>query len=152
MILIAHRGNISGPSPEKENNPRYIDFAIEAGYNVEVDIRGSLDSELYLGHNMPQYKITPDWLFERAQYLWIHAKDTMSLHSLITHSDMLNVFWHQHDDYTLTKNGYIWAYPGMKLSPGCICVLPELNTRKHDIKLFREFDISGICTDYPNKF
>jgi hypothetical protein len=36
MILIAHRGNISGPSPEKENNPRYIDFAIETGYNVDL--------------------------------------------------------------------------------------------------------------------
>ena len=29
MILIAHRGNISGPNPEMENNPLYIDKAIE---------------------------------------------------------------------------------------------------------------------------
>ena len=34
MILIAHRGNTSGPNPEKENNPQYVDKAIDSGYNV----------------------------------------------------------------------------------------------------------------------
>ena len=38
MILISHRGNIDGRIPEKENHPNYIDAAIKAGYDVEVDL------------------------------------------------------------------------------------------------------------------
>ena len=29
MKLIAHRGNINGPYPLEENNPEYIDIAID---------------------------------------------------------------------------------------------------------------------------
>ena len=35
MILIAHRGNIDGPS-EMENHPDHIQKALDAGFNVEV--------------------------------------------------------------------------------------------------------------------
>jgi hypothetical protein len=146
MILIAHRGNTIGPNIEKENHPDYIDEAIKKGFDVEVDIRGSLDSALYLGHDMPQYKVTPDWLFERASYLWIHAKDIMALYSFNAHSDLLNVFWHQHDDHTLTKNGYIWAYPGSVLTPHSICVMPENVEGKYNTKDLK--NCAGICSDF----
>ena len=66
MILIAHRGNVSGPNPEMENNPLYIDRALEKGYDVEVDIRGSFYTKFYLGHDEQQYMVSPEWLFERA--------------------------------------------------------------------------------------
>ena len=48
MILIAHRGNVSGPNPEMENNPLYIDRALEKGYDVEIDIRGSFYTKFYI--------------------------------------------------------------------------------------------------------
>ena len=54
-------------------------------------------------------------------------------------------FWHQMT-ITLTSNGYIWTYPGKKLSKKSICVLPE--TKKTKIKNF----ISGICSDYIEKY
>ena len=38
MILISHRGNISGKNVSLENNPNYIKDAIYLGYNVEVDV------------------------------------------------------------------------------------------------------------------
>ena len=38
MILISHRGNINGKNPEKENHPDYIWVAIQAGYEVEIDV------------------------------------------------------------------------------------------------------------------
>ena len=38
MKLISHRGNLNGRIPERENHPDYIDEAIEAGYDVEIDI------------------------------------------------------------------------------------------------------------------
>jgi len=34
MKLIAHRGNTDGPNPSEENNPEYIEEAIE---NAEVE-------------------------------------------------------------------------------------------------------------------
>ena len=37
MILIAHRGNINGPG-EYENGQKYCQEAIDAGYNIEVDV------------------------------------------------------------------------------------------------------------------
>ena len=36
MILIAHRGNLKGPNPDKENKPDYLEFAINKGYDVEI--------------------------------------------------------------------------------------------------------------------
>ena len=36
MILISHRGNISGPNPERENHPEYIFEALQAGYDVDI--------------------------------------------------------------------------------------------------------------------
>ena len=62
MKLIAHRGNINGPDPSKENTPEYIEQAIAQGFDVEVDVRYSpLHSKLYLGHDEPDYKV--DWFW-----------------------------------------------------------------------------------------
>ena len=38
MILISHRGNIDGPNEVRENSPYYIMEALEAGYDVEIDL------------------------------------------------------------------------------------------------------------------
>lgn len=38
MIFIAYRGNLNGSNSDLENNPRYIDEALELNFNVEVDI------------------------------------------------------------------------------------------------------------------
>jgi hypothetical protein len=55
MILISHRGNISGPNPEQENHPDYIWAAIQAGYDVEVDVWFE-NGKFMLGHDEPQYE------------------------------------------------------------------------------------------------
>ena len=47
MILISHRGNINGPNPEMENDPRYIENTLGKGFNVEVDV-WSNDSDFFL--------------------------------------------------------------------------------------------------------
>ena len=38
MKLIAHRGNVNGPNPDKENHTDYINEAIILGYDVEIDV------------------------------------------------------------------------------------------------------------------
>ena len=38
MILISHRGNITGKQPELENDPNYIRAALDENYDVEIDV------------------------------------------------------------------------------------------------------------------
>ncbi len=56
MILISHRGNITGANPSRENSPDYIQEALEADYNVEIDVWYK-DKKWNLGHDEPQYEV-----------------------------------------------------------------------------------------------
>ena len=77
MKLIAHRGNINGPDPENENSPKYIESAIQQGYDVEIDLRVGIG--LQLGHDKSQYFIDSSWLNTFKDNLWIHCKDFAAL-------------------------------------------------------------------------
>ncbi|WP_290607456.1 hypothetical protein [Janthinobacterium sp.] len=125
-------------NPSEENSPKYIDLALEEGFDAEVDIR-FIDDKFYLGHYEPQYRIPIDWLLHRSKNLWIHCRNYEAL-VILKRYQMINCFWHQRDDITLTTKGYIWAYPGKQPINGSIAVLPELF----------DDDISqsvGICSD-----
>ena len=54
MKLISHRGNLNGPNKERENHPDYIWEALQAGYEVEIDVWW-VDGKFKLGHDEPQY-------------------------------------------------------------------------------------------------
>lgn len=149
LIYISHRGNINGKNPEMENHPDYIQKALDLGYDVEVDVWVKGD-KFYLGHDEPKYEINKDFLKERYTKLWCHAKNIYALNALLELSHSVNCFWHQNDDYTLTKFGFIWVYPNKKLIKSkdkklisnSIAVLPEL---------YPDWDISkaiGICSDF----
>ena len=111
-ILIAHRGNMDGPNPEKENHPDYIMAAVKAGFDVEVDV-WNVDGDFYLGHDKPQYKTSLDFLSN--PNFWIHCKDIKSLHYLTECAhcwDFKDCFFHNTDDVTLTLRSWMWTYPG----------------------------------------
>ena len=139
MIFISHRGNIIGKDV-RENAPDFIDEAIHRGYDVEIDIR-YLNDELYLGHDMPDYKIDLEWLNERTDNLWVHCKNLSAIEYL-NNSDGhdLNYFWHDEDEVTLTSKGFIWAYPEKQPIKRSIAVLPELFD--DDVR-----ECYGICSD-----
>lgn len=139
MKLIAHRGNINGPDPENENSPKYVESAIQQGYDVEIDLRVGVG--LQLGHDKSQYFIDSSWLNTFKDNLWIHCKDFATLTYLTERRFVgYNYFWHQDDDYTLTSQGYIWTYPGKDVSKNSVLVdLEGVN---------READCYGICSDY----
>lgn len=123
MHFISHRGNIKGRIPSKENSLSYIDEAIQRGFMVEVDLR-CVDGQLYFGHDTPDYYVSKDFLHDRSQHLWIHAKDHEALGYLVGTS--LNYFWHDTDDYTMTSKGYLWAYPGKPaIGNMCVCVVKD---------------------------
>ena len=135
MILISHRGNISGIEHDNENNPNYINAAINEGFEVEIDVQFE-NGEFFLGHDFSQYKINKEFLLN--DKIWCHAKTMNALEAL--DKIKAHYFWHQEDDYTITSKGYIWTYPGKELFTQSICVLPEKGN-------YKEFNCLGICSD-----
>jgi len=145
MIIISHRGNIREPIPDKENRPSYIDCAIGNGYHVEIDVR-SINGELWLGHDEPQYKIDHNWLDKRRNYLWIHCKNLEAAKECWAYHS----FCHNGDPFTYTSTGHIWLHDlSMKIDERVIIPLIDIE----DLTKFNPNNFSdspfGICTDYP---
>jgi hypothetical protein len=148
MILISHRGNISGPNPERENHPDYILEALKAGYEVEIDV-WFVDGKFKLGHDNPQYDFPFELINEHHSKIWIHCKNTAALEILLDLDPVgakVNYFWHEQDTVALTSKNNIWAYPGKQPIKHSIAVLPELNETE-DLSL-----CIGICSDHIEKY
>jgi hypothetical protein len=139
VILISHRGNISGKNPEYENKISYIQDAILKGYNCEIDV-WYVDGDFYLGHDGPDYKINHNFL--QNLKFWCHAKNIEAL-EIMLNDNQIHCFWHETDQYTITSNKYVWAYPGSIVTnkTRAICVLPELHGQ--NVK-----DYTGVCSDF----
>ncbi len=149
MKLIAHRGNIKGPDISRENSPEYVEEALSAGYNVEIDIRyNPYDKKLYLGHDEPQYPIDWFWLGKYKDFLWIHCKNLEALYEFSYGTSGFNYFWHQEDDFTLTSRNYIWTYPGKSYTPKSVIVMPENNLNVNKFDQLLVYGCYGICSDY----
>ena len=147
MILISHRGNITRPIPERENDPKYVHEAIVNGFEVEVDV-WFVNKKFKLGHDKPQYDFPHQLIKYQSSNLWIHCKNLEAITQFNTLDNIgtkLNYFWHQKDDVTLTSKGYIWAYPGKQPLKNSIAVLPEMND--DDVS-----KCSGICSDNIEKY
>jgi hypothetical protein len=142
MKLISHRGNLNGRIPTNENHPEYIDEAIHAGFDVEIDMWW-VDGRTYLGHDEPQYEVDDKWLTERMDNLWVHCKNVGLLNWI--RSTSLHWFWHEEDTLTLTSKGYVWVYPGKQPVIGSIAVMPEIYDE----------DVSkciGVCSDIISRY
>lgn len=142
--IICHRGNIDGPDHLKENDPSFIQSALDLGFDVEVDV-WLMDEKYYLGHDEPQYETSLLWLEDRSDKLWIHCKNFEALKSFSLNNN-LNYFWHQEDKFTLTSKGFIWTYPNNELGQSSVCVLPE----KGFIGTLDK--CHAVCTDYPMRY
>jgi len=144
MILISHRGNINGKQLDLENNPSYIDAALNLNYEVEIDI-WRIGNIFSLGHDQPQYEITYNWVLDRFDKLWVHCKNLSAIEFFVESKSKLNYFWHQEDEVTLTSHGYIWAYSGKQPIKNSIAVIPEIYN--DDIT-----QCKGICSDYIKNY
>lgn len=143
MIYIAHRGNLDGPNPEKENHPSHIFTALSAGFFAEIDI-WYINNKFILGHDKPDYEIESGWLYNDRYF--VHCKNIEALYAL-RNNPLPNLFFHDQDDCTLTSQGWIWTFPRkLLLTESSIAVMPER---------VEDWDLSvagGICTDYPVEF
>ena len=142
MIYISHRGNLKGRNVERENQPEYIDEAINAGFDVEIDMWW-VDGKTYLGHDGPQYEVDDKWLSQRADKLWVHCKNVELLNWV--RSTILHYFWHEEDTLTLTSKQYVWVYPGKQPIIGSIAVMPEI----HNDKIKK---CAGVCSDFVEDY
>jgi hypothetical protein len=139
MKLISHRGNLTGPNPERENSQLYIQEALNKEFDVEIDV-WVVNSKIYLGHDTPQYNINKTWLYLYKNNLWIHCKNIEAVNYFSSKLKLFNYFWHENDTLTLTSKNYIWAYPGKQPIKASIAVMPEIYND----------DVSqclGICSD-----
>ena len=143
FFIIAHRGNTSGPDPDQENKPEYLQAALDKGYDVEVDVWASYqDNVWWSGHDGKQYEIEEEFLLQDS--VWCHAKNIHTLYKL--QSINAHCFYHDRDAATLTSEGYIWTFPLEKLTRNSICVMPEFQR-------ITTLDIcAGVCTDYVFSF
>lgn len=151
MIIIAHRGNLEGPNPATENHPDQIRKCLDLGFNVEIDLWRD-GEKLFLGHNNPHYGVDVLYLDKlvSTKKIWIHAKNDQALMWLKKEPNY-NFFWHQTDNFTLTSQRWIWAYPGITIPDVehfTIAVLPEdVNLKDEEVRKFK-----GVCTDYPIEY
>lgn len=139
-IFIAHRGNISGPNPARENQPTYINEALNLGYHVEIDV-WLLGSKYYLGHDKPTYIVSPQLMSHYR--VWSHCKNLAAL-DVLTKNPEANCFAHNTDDYVLTSKSYIWTHYNSKekLTNNSIIVLPERTNGRMDLN-----QCAGFCSD-----
>lgn len=147
MLLISHRGNLSGPNPERENNPDYIQEALDSGLvdGVEIDVWYCIGEGFYLGHDKPQYEIEETFL-ENDKF-WCHAKNTPALEAMIE-NDKIRCFWNNLDVYALTNKGELWLnYASWNLCGIKMMDDYLLEFEKRDIES-ETTGLKGICTDY----
>ena len=95
-----------------------------------------------MGHDEPGEPVSIDWL--NTNQVWCHAKNYNALEALVTLG--IHCFWHQSDKYTITSQGWIWAYPGQPGGKYTIAVHPERLTND-EVKKF-----AGVCSDYIDNY
>jgi hypothetical protein len=143
--IISHRGNINGPVPSLENKPVYIDDAIRAGYDVEVDL-WYVSGRYLLGHDTPDYEVRLQWLLNRNQDLWVHCKNLQASQQLVNRD--IRYFCHTSDPYTIVSPKHLWVHE-LDLALDTTCVIPLMTMEDLDSFDFTN-KIYGVCTDYPN--
>ena len=142
-MYIAHRGNLEGRVAEHENDPAYLQEAIDEGYVVEVDL-WNIDGQLKLGHDEKFHNVTFDWLLERKPFILNHCKNREALDTCLR--GWLHAFWHTDEDYVLTTLGYTVGYPGKEsVGQEFILGVPERVYALDDIKHRITF---GVMSDY----
>lgn len=141
MKIIAHRGNMNGPS-KYENTNKAIRMAIDAGFDIEIDVIENKEPGIWLGHDEPQELLDIKLLNYNKNRIWVHVKSP----SLIKELKIIgaNYFWHENDLLTLTSHKYQWClnkyYPNEKQND---LIAVVLNGPPSTVDNY-----SGICTDY----
>jgi hypothetical protein len=140
MIYIAHRGNIDGPNPEKENRPDYLYAAMEQGFDVEIDVWVT-DGKVSFGHDEPKHHVTDGQVMLFKKHAWFHCKNVEALSYFKKYHADANFFFHESDQAVLTSHGYIWTYPHPSVGNDSVVVMPEIFGQDYG-------NPYAVCTDF----
>jgi len=151
MLFISHRGNLNGRHKVHENSPSTIQSVLDKGYDVEIDVWLQTDN-LFLGHDVPEWQINPQFLKSNYARLWIHCKNDAAFFHL-RQFETLNVFYHAKEDFAATSKNIIMVNPYTTTNyRRGILMMPELS--QYTINEILQFD--GIISDniefYENCF
>ena len=151
MLLIAHRGNIHGPNPERENHPSYVDEAIRAGFDVEVDLQ-VFGRHIYLGHDDYLHEVGANFILFRRNNLWVHCKNHEAAELMYALRNS-RIKWFVHDeqpDVLVENSNFKWHHStNLNFEKNSICVLPEKNKLDKSTLMDK---VAGICSDYVSDY
>ena len=146
-LLILHRG-LSINDSLIENHPDTLESREINNYYIECDI-WYVNNNWYLGHDTPTYLIKDFDLFLKSKQRLIHAKDGNTLAEIINYCNKRGydneIFYHTDEDYILTTQNTIIAYPGKPLYKNTLCMMPENMNRAITCDEYN--NIVGICSD-----
>jgi len=119
MIILAHRGNLSGISGTRENTPELLRQAFERGFGIETDIRRTATGELYISHDRA-VDLTPELSEQMAAdhaAIWRRfPRQAVALNVKETGYEALLVeFLEQHD---LLQQVFLFDFELIEESPG----------------------------------
>lgn len=135
--LIAHRGNFDGINRKAENTMPYLLRAVDAGYDVEVDV-WYVDHKWFFGHDGPQYEVFLSDILLLSESAWFHIKNYEAAVELSKFR--VHMFSHNNDPFVLTNRGIIWSHGGVKNHAGVAC-MPLINEKYILLSAW------GICAD-----
>lgn len=142
-IIISHLGNISGRNPEKENQLKYLQTALDAGWHVCAEV--VFTNGAFLLPSAGGFQYAPPAFFSR-QRVWSRCHDADTLDALCNIG--AHAFIAGNAELTLTSHQFIWTLPPRELSPRSIAVYPELA----DANWLLDFEPAGLCSNEPASF
>ena len=130
---VLHRGNTHGLDKATENEPDLLRRALEAGWDVEVDVwldEGS-KAGVWLGHDAPEHYLGAAGGAECDALLahpgaWLHCKNLAAFRWLRQRADSwrFHFFSHDLDPLALTSRGVAWVFPGVAFAgQGAVAVV-----------------------------
>ncbi len=164
MKYYAHRGNICGANPARENKIDYINEALKFGHCVEIDVR-LLNGEYYLGHDKAQEKIPKEFMID--DRILVHAKTYETFRELLKckrihsfyqdnenvvisswgkkvhHEDLKTTFDYTEDDIFVNLDGYVSHKNAYGRISDTILELPK----KTDFFKLLILDVDGVLTN-----
>lgn len=115
MILLAHRGNLSGISGPQENTREQVKQALEAGFGIETDIRRAATGELYISHDHTTH-LSGQFATDHATIWRQYPRQPVAVNVKETgYEELLVAFFEQHN---LEKQAFLFDFELIEEHPG----------------------------------
>jgi hypothetical protein len=141
--LIAHRGNLNGPIPERENHPDYLVEALNCGVEVEVDVWVT-DGKIFFG----EHEVGETFVYLISKDAWFNCKNPEAVEYFKTRNDGENYkyFYETDGGKIVSSTGHEWVEAPLDLEEEQSSEVIVLDLSEgHDYKYGEVF---AVCTDF----